>query len=121
MCQRYHCHLAGTCHDELVKGSLRRPYYSVAAVSTWLAETHHINMSINLLTKSICEPTINKFVPIRNKLTQLCQWADEEEHNPKPINEPSVKSELNMMFLNQHGLKKKKREIRMAIGRQRGR
>lgn len=64
-------------------------YYSVVAVSTLQAEKHHINMSINLLTKSICEPTINKFVPIRNKLAQLFQWADKEQHNLQPMKEPN--------------------------------
>lgn len=67
-------------------------YKSVVAVSTRQAEKRHINMSINLLTKSICEPTINKFVPIRNKLAQLCQWADKEQHNLKPIEEPTMKN-----------------------------
>lgn len=88
----------------------------MVALSTWLAEKRHINVSINLLTKSICEPTINKFVPIRNKLTQLCQWVDEEEHNLKPMKGPTVKNELNMISLNQHGLIKG-----MATERQRGR
>lgn len=58
----------------------------MVAVSEWLAEERspcHINMSINLLTTSICERTINKFSPIRNKLTLLCLWAENEEHKFK--------------------------------------
>lgn len=39
-------------------------------------------------------------LPIRNKLTRLCQWADREEHNLKPTEEPTVKNERNMIFLN---------------------
>lgn len=80
-------------------------YYSVV-----IAEKHHINMSINLLTKSICKPTINKFVPIRNKLAYLCQWADKEQHNLKPIEEPTMKNEQTMIFLNKHNILEKKSE-----------
>lgn len=94
----------------LEKGHQGFCYYSLVAVSTWLAEKRHINISINLLTKSICEPTINKFMPIRNKLTQFCQWADKEQHNLKPMKEPTVKNEQNMIFLNQHNIIKKKLE-----------
>lgn len=78
-------------------------YHCVFEVSTWLAEEQspcHINMNINLLTISICKPMINKFLPIRNKLTQLCQWADKKEHNLKAMEEPTVKNERNMIFLN---------------------
>lgn len=95
----------------LYKHHQRLCYYSIVAVSTRLTEEpspSHINISINLLTISIWEPKVNKFLPIRSKLPQLCEWADEEEHNLKPMETQTVRNDQTMISLNQHGIIKKK-------------
>lgn len=68
------------------KGAINAFVITLRAVSSWLAEEQsprHIITDINLLTISFYEPTINKFLPIRNKLTALCWWVDKNKDHFK--------------------------------------